>query len=265
MRSEKIIDRVCEFCNAQFLAHRISRKFCSDSCKQKALRRRHSPLVKKSCEVCGTSFQQNKRHQKYCSAYCYQRGWQTKNRDRYNEIARKGGKRRRMEARQEPFPCIGCGTFFVRPHANQKYCSHKCYSKYYTKNNRPKVRGYRNKYDNSVRQKTPWMPFFISVKARARKEKLPFDLTVEWAKSVWTGRCALSNVEFELKIKRHPRSPSIDKIDPKKGYLQSNCRFICLAANRFKNDWSDQEIIEIAKGIADHHRPYILVARPGDS
>jgi len=84
------------------------------------------------------------------------------------------------------------------------------------------------------------------------KFKLEFDLTPEWAAARWTGRCEISGLPFTSE-KLQPLTPSIDKIDPHGGYTQTNCRFIGLALNRFKADFSDGAILEIARAIASYH------------
>jgi hypothetical protein len=88
-----------------------------------------------------------------------------------------------------------------------------------------------------------------AAKRRAKIKGLPFDLTDEWARDRWTGRCELTDLEFTLGL-RGPGaklfSPSLDKIDPKKGYLQSNTRIIIWAVNAFKYDGDDETMYRIA-------------------
>lgn len=103
-------------------------------------------------------------------------------------------------------------------------------------------------------QKTkPWIRLVSKAKARAAEKGLDFDLTSEWATSVWTGRCAVTGAEFLSNAKKF-RSPSIDRINPELGYVQSNCRFVLWIVNVFKNNGTDQEMKEVAKLIVDSDR-----------
>lgn len=95
----------------------------------------------------------------------------------------------------------------------------------------------------------PWWRMLHSAKKRAEKRNIPFDLTPEWAKANWTGRCALSNIEFSPNKRRGGLgySPSIDKIDASLGYVQTNCRFILHCINSFRGTMSDKEMLSVAK------------------
>jgi hypothetical protein len=109
----------------------------------------------------------------------------------------------------------------------------------------------------------PWFPLLSGAKQRSTKSKIPYDLTAEWASSRWTGRCELTGIEFtspegRVGNKRLAMSPSIDRINPEKGYLQNNCRFILWALNAMKRDEPDETMIRIACALADnmrHHLP----------
>lgn len=81
-------------------------------------------------------------------------------------------------------------------------------------------------------------------KARTRKTKRPFDLTLEWATATAEAqrfRCALSGALFyadaSARDRRNPYMPSIDRIDCSKGYTQDNCRLVLLAINSMLMDW----------------------------
>jgi|SRR6185437_12966403 len=95
-------------------------------------------------------------------------------------------------------------------------------------------------------------PLLYQAKARAKARGLPFDLTVEWAQRTFTGRCALTDVEFvnyPVQIRGQgpkPYSASIDRIDPKKGYVQENCRFVIFAVNAFRGTLGDQGMYDLA-------------------
>lgn len=99
-----------------------------------------------------------------------------------------------------------------------------------------------------TREKTPWKHILRSRYRDALKRGLPFTLTPEWAAERWTGRCEITDIPFNLtNFSPGFYSPSIDRIDPKLGYVPDNCRFILLAVNSFKNTATDQDMYEVAK------------------
>lgn len=95
------------------------------------------------------------------------------------------------------------------------------------------------------------LPFMIrAAKHRAKVQELAFDLDIAWAREWWTGRCELTALEFRPTIGgQSARSPSIDRRDPRAGYLKGNCRFVLSAINSFKGSGSDAEMIEIAEAL----------------
>jgi len=87
---------------------------------------------------------------------------------------------------------------------------------------------------------------------RAVAKNLPYDEDLlEWAPTVWTGRCALSGIEFRRNVGMGPGpfSPSIDRIQPELGYTKGNCRFILHAINAMKGSGSDEEMLLIARAL----------------
>lgn len=115
----------------------------------------------------------------------------------------------------------------------------------------------------------PWKGPLDAARRRASEKKLPFTLTEEWAKSVWTGRCALSGIPFRIGARGNgPKffAASIDQIKPKQGYTQDNARFILWAVNAFKYDGTDENVFEVAEAIMQNRpRQYIegILALPG--
>lgn len=116
---------------------------------------------------------------------------------------------------------------------------------------------YKANYDpererlNSVkaRMTAPWKMCVAKTRERAKKRKLEFELTLEWARSRWTGKCEVTGLPFRLKFgKGGPGqfSPSIDRIDNSRGYLRGNCRFVLAAVNALKSTGTDEEMLAIA-------------------
>lgn len=90
---------------------------------------------------------------------------------------------------------------------------------------------------------------------RSAKMGKTCDLTRDWIeKKIQEGRCPLTGWHFDLGgpsngARLNPHAPSLDRIDSRQGYTVSNTRVVCAQANLAKNDFTDDELIELAKAI----------------
>jgi hypothetical protein len=114
--------------------------------------------------------------------------------------------------------------------------------------NREHLRDRSLVFHHETRRKTPWKHILRSRFRDALRRNIPFDLTPAWAEARWTGCCELTGIPFDLKRNVCGfYSPSIDKIDPTKGYLTDNCRFVLFSVNAFKNNGTDADMLNAAK------------------
>lgn len=92
-----------------------------------------------------------------------------------------------------------------------------------------------------------------SIKYRAKKNGLEFDLTREWVIEKLSGRCEFTGKRFIITgngdTLRGPWSPSVDKIDVTRGYTIDNCRMVVLAFNQARSNWGDESVRELARAI----------------
>lgn len=109
-----------------------------------------------------------------------------------------------------------------------------------------------------MRAALPWWGPLLGAGDRCRKSGMEFTLTQDWARRTYTGFCALTGLPFIVRSAEDrlggkrggmAYSPSIDRINPLKGYTEENCRWILHSVNSFKQCMSDAEMITIAKAL----------------
>lgn len=96
--------------------------------------------------------------------------------------------------------------------------------------------------------KNPRYMLWISAKLRASKANLPFDLSWENIPEIPT-ICPVLGTLLGGQKKRGfcPNSPSLDRINPKLGYVKGNIRVISHRANQLKSDGTPEELMLVAK------------------
>lgn len=90
------------------------------------------------------------------------------------------------------------------------------------------------------------------------RRKQAHDLKIEWTIKpqdiVWPERCPILDLELDYTRGkgRSDNSPSLDRIDPMKGYTPDNICIISWRANRIKNDGTAEEHKKIAYYMTSH-------------
>jgi len=103
---------------------------------------------------------------------------------------------------------------------------------------------------------------------RARLEKLPFDIDIEYLKSIKTDRCPIFDIELswgkigEGHKNKAINSPSLDKIKPEYGYIKGNVCIISNLANTIKNNVSYEELYKVADWLYKKYKEVEKNVRP---
>lgn len=103
--------------------------------------------------------------------------------------------------------------------------------------------------------------------ARRRHQKADwqeeFDLTASWVERQILRGCAKTGQPFELVddsaavIGR--LSPTIDRINPYRGYVQDNCQVVCAQYNFSKGQWTDGDVLRFAETLLRKQRPDLFI------
>lgn len=85
-------------------------------------------------------------------------------------------------------------------------------------------------------------------KNRAVKKNVPFEITTAYILSILTDTCPIYGTEFKWigNGKILPTSPSLDRIDPAKGYVEGNLVIICSKANSIKSAYKAADLYKVA-------------------
>ena len=103
-------------------------------------------------------------------------------------------------------------------------------------------------YSSLYRARYPVRALIGHARNRARQKKLPFDLCEEDILPAFeAGRCQVTGITFVMDPPRNPRSPSLDRIDSKKGYVKENVRLVLAAINWAMGTWGLGELEAIIR------------------
>jgi len=85
-------------------------------------------------------------------------------------------------------------------------------------------------------------------KSRAKEKGMPFDLTTRYLISILTTHCPVFGTEFVFVggVVATPQSPSLDRLDPGKGYTKGNVVVISVKANTIKSAYTAEDIAKVA-------------------
>lgn len=102
--------------------------------------------------------------------------------------------------------------------------------------------------------------WYIKVTTNANKKHHENNLDLEYLRHLWEsqdGTCPITG--WRLVPRKHNykepltiKSASLDRIDNSKGYIQGNVRFVSVMANYARNTFSDEELIEFCKAVANN-------------
>lgn len=95
-----------------------------------------------------------------------------------------------------------------------------------------------------------------NARKRAAKKGRECQLTLDVARELWArckGHCELTGIRFHVRREAGTQyrafSPSIDRRDSAAGYTLNNVRVVCTAVNVAMNQWGEDVLRRIAKGM----------------
>jgi hypothetical protein len=111
---------------------------------------------------------------------------------------------------------------------------------------------YEQTYDCTTREEAQMIIMYKGALERAKREKCPFDINLEYLKSIKTFFCPVFGMPLswgalgEGNKKSRDTAPSLDKIKPEYGYVKGNVCIISNLANKIKQNVGCEELYKVA-------------------
>jgi len=96
-------------------------------------------------------------------------------------------------------------------------------------------------------RKNPYHQLFHNFKKRSSLAKVPFELTKDEMREIFEksgDKCSIFGFKYIKNANKNNRdyAPSLDRINPKKGYTKENTIVVSMLANRIKTDATIEQI-----------------------
>ena len=97
----------------------------------------------------------------------------------------------------------------------------------------------------------------VKARLRAVEKKLDFNINQDYVRSLVVSHCPIFGMPLEWSCYRKnssgslPNSPSLDRIDPTKGYVKGNLWIISQKANVIKNNATHEELKLVTKAVGE--------------
>lgn len=111
-----------------------------------------------------------------------------------------------------------------------------------------------NSYNRKYRVYNPLHNMFHGSKLRAKKKGIEFSISKEYLESIWPKDNLCPALKIPLtsegeKGRRTRFSPSLDRIDNSKGYIEGNIQIISWQANTMKSNATEDQLKSFANWI----------------
>lgn len=89
-----------------------------------------------------------------------------------------------------------------------------------------------------------------TAQTRAKRKGIPFALTREYVESIWPDACPYLRMPLQHGVgKMCSTSPTLDRIEPAKGYVEGNVEVISSLANAMKNSATPAQLVTFAREV----------------
>lgn len=113
----------------------------------------------------------------------------------------------------------------------------------------------RKAWKTTYTERQPGRLLFDKARQRSKQRGITCTIALQDIDDVWPkdGLCPVLGLPLEVGAGRiHDTSPTLDRLDPTKGYVRGNIAVISHAANSAKRDFNVDEIERLAKWMRQH-------------
>jgi hypothetical protein len=119
-----------------------------------------------------------------------------------------------------------------------------------------RAKEWRQKHPDSNRrrrERNPIESILSTLKGKAKRLGLEFNLTEEWYLAHFSQGCAVTGAELAAPSigtgsgHRPPNGPQVDRIKIGGNYTMDNCRIVCAIYNQARSNWSDEDVMRMAR------------------
>ena len=135
---------------------------------------------------------------------------------------------------------------------------------YFWQNNK---RWYPHLYNSKTKEDAHIEIMYKAALQRAKKDGIPFDIDIEYLKSIKTDKCPIFDIQLtwgkigEGNINTS-NAPSLDKIKPEYGYIKGNVCIISNIANKIKQNVGYEELYKVADWLHEKMKEVEKNVRP---
>jgi len=145
--------------------------------------------------------------------------------------------------------CKDCYNRYYREKRSIDKTSNKEGCKRWEEKNKEYRLNYHKEYRRNNQETCIRGRILTGSRKRARDKQLEFNIDKEWVDmKLSNGICEITGIPFVYEAKS-PFTPSIDRIDSLKGYTKDNCQLVCKIYNFAKNEFTDADVLTMAKAI----------------
>jgi hypothetical protein len=94
-------------------------------------------------------------------------------------------------------------------------------------------------------------------KRRARDKHLPFNLTSNYLESIFPKNCICPILKYKMVVNKNQvgkLSPTLDRINPRLGYVKGNVEFVCMLANHMMSNANGNDLKRFSKWINNRYK-----------
>ena len=96
-----------------------------------------------------------------------------------------------------------------------------------------------------------------NAKKRSKKKNIPYNLTTEYLRSIFPKDFMCPILNYKMVVNDNvvgKLSPTLDRINPRLGYVKGNVEFVCMLANHMMSNATGQDLTRFSKWINNRYK-----------